>query len=130
MDADLGKRLAICQQCPRRQPVCDGDCDCLEDSKGIISHAQSLGCPLGYFESRLSPNVPSDSPDADLQSAITAPPELLGDKIAVLAEKWGADKLAAAYERMTGLPCGCAGRRELLNRLDGWMREVVKVKLL
>lgn len=68
---------------------------------------------------------PAPSPDADLQSAITAPPELLGDKIAALAEKWGADKLAAAYERMTGLKCGCAGRRELLNRLDGWMRGLV-----
>lgn len=67
-------------------------------------------------------NLPAPSPDDDLQSTLTIAPDLLGDKIAAMAEKWGADKLAAAYERMTGLPCGCAGRRELLNRLDGFVR--------
>lgn len=87
----------------------------------VLPNDSHVGGCKGCRSNTNSVAVP-DSPDADLQSAITAPPELLGDKIAVLAEKWGADKLAAAYERMTGLPCGCAGRRELLNRLDGWMR--------
>lgn len=91
-------------------------------AKGIWPVQESLPVVLTVHATG-EPVAPS--PDADLQSALAAP-ELLGDKVAAMAEKWGVDNLAAAYERMTGLPCGCAGRRELLNRLDGWMRGLVR----
>lgn len=43
--------------------------------------------------------------------------KLLGDHTAALLQKIGADKLARAYERVTGKPCNCANRRAALNRI-------------
>jgi hypothetical protein len=33
-----------------------------------------------------------------------------------MAKRLGADRLAKLWERWTGVPCGCAERREKLNR--------------
>jgi hypothetical protein len=41
----------------------------------------------------------------------------LGDAVADLAHLTGMDKLAQAYERLTGKDCGCEQRRETLNHL-------------
>lgn len=43
--------------------------------------------------------------------------ELLGDKTAELLKRVGADKVAAAYARITGRPCACNRRKEILNRV-------------
>lgn len=43
--------------------------------------------------------------------------KLLGDMTADVLKKVGADKLAKAYERLTGKPCNCANRRIALNRI-------------
>ncbi len=40
----------------------------------------------------------------------------LGDAVADLAHVTGFDKVAHAYERMTGKNCGCEQRRQLLNQ--------------
>lgn len=44
----------------------------------------------------------------------------LGDTVAKVAHAVGADKVAKAYERATGKPCGCAERQAKLNRLVGY----------
>ncbi len=41
----------------------------------------------------------------------------LGDAVADLAHLTGMDKLAQAYERLTGKDCGCEQRRETLNKI-------------
>jgi hypothetical protein len=41
---------------------------------------------------------------------------LAGDVVEAMAKRLGADRLASWWEAMTGLPCGCAERREKLNR--------------
>ena len=67
-----------------------------------------------------------NSVDADLAHVMASPPELLGDMVESLAEKWGLDKVATAWERATGLPCGCEGRKQLLNRVDGFVRKLFR----
>lgn len=51
---------------------------------------------------------PADRPDV---------PAGLGDEIEALIRSVGLDRLAELYERVTGRPCGCGGRRAMLNRL-------------
>jgi hypothetical protein len=42
----------------------------------------------------------------------------LGDTVADLTHLTGVDRLAKAYEQMTGKPCGCDQRQEKLNNLS------------
>tara|TARA_R100001460_G_scaffold44130_1_gene80709 strand:- start:234 stop:398 length:165 start_codon:yes stop_codon:yes gene_type:complete len=46
----------------------------------------------------------------------------LGDTIYKTAKMIGADKVAKAYERVTGKPCGCQERRDTLNRLHPYKK--------
>jgi hypothetical protein len=41
----------------------------------------------------------------------------LGDAIADLAHLTGLDRVAKAYEKITGKSCGCEQRRQTLNNL-------------
>ena len=41
----------------------------------------------------------------------------LGDVVADVTNITGVDRLAKAYEELTGKPCGCEARREKLNQL-------------
>lgn len=41
---------------------------------------------------------------------------LAGDVVEALAKKLGADRLAKWWESKTGMQCGCAERREKMNR--------------
>lgn len=43
--------------------------------------------------------------------------KLLGDKVEEIIKKMHGDKLAKAYEKVTGRPCGCQKRKEALNNL-------------
>ena len=43
--------------------------------------------------------------------------KLLGDMTTEVLQKVGIDKLARAYERLTGRPCNCKNRQATLNRL-------------
>jgi hypothetical protein len=43
--------------------------------------------------------------------------KLLGDITKDMLKKVGAEKLAKAYERLTGKPCNCAARRNALNNI-------------
>ena len=42
----------------------------------------------------------------------------LGDTVADLTHLVGVDRIAEAYEQVTGKPCGCAERQEKLNNLS------------
>lgn len=42
----------------------------------------------------------------------------LGDTVAELTRLSGVDQLAKAYEQVTGKPCGCDQRKEILNQLN------------
>jgi hypothetical protein len=44
---------------------------------------------------------------------------LAGDVVEAIARRIGADRLAAWWEKQTGKPCGCAERKEKLNRATG-----------
>lgn len=63
--------------------------------------------------------------ETELLAAKSTSPDLLGDRLAAWFEKWGADKAAAAWERVTGTPCGCKGRRDFLNRVDSMVRSLL-----
>jgi hypothetical protein len=41
----------------------------------------------------------------------------LGDTVAKVADATGLTKAVKTYERLSGKPCGCAGRQALLNKL-------------
>jgi hypothetical protein len=41
----------------------------------------------------------------------------LGDTIAKITKATGLDQLATLYTKITGQPCGCASRQEVLNKL-------------
>lgn len=45
----------------------------------------------------------------------TPAPRGLGDRIHLIAVALGLDRVARAFERVTGKPCGCAERRRRLN---------------
>lgn len=51
---------------------------------------------------------------------------LAGDMVEAIARRIGADRLAAWWERQTGRPCGCARRKEYMNKatenLLRWMK--------
>jgi hypothetical protein len=51
--------------------------------------------------------------------------KLLGDMSADMLKKIGGDKLAKAYERFTGKPCGCAKRRQALNRAHRAVNNII-----
>ena len=42
----------------------------------------------------------------------------LGDSVSDLTRLTGVDRLAKAYEQVTGKPCGCEERQEKLNNLS------------
>ena len=45
-------------------------------------------------------------------------PKMLGDMTEAMLKKVGADKLAKYYERISGRPCNCAGRKQTLNNIQ------------
>jgi len=47
----------------------------------------------------------------------TPAPRGLGDRIHLIAVALGLDRVARAFERVTGKPCGCADRRRRLNHI-------------
>lgn len=51
-----------------------------------------------------------------VRTAITAG-QGMGDAVADLAQLTGMNRLAAAYEQITGKDCGCEARQEKLNQL-------------
>jgi hypothetical protein len=51
---------------------------------------------------------------------------LAGDIAAAALKHLGAEKLAAWWTKISGVGCGCAGRREKLNRLDRAVRRKLK----
>ena len=42
----------------------------------------------------------------------------LGDSVQELTEITGIKKLASSYEAITGKPCGCDKRRQILNNIQ------------
>lgn len=48
--------------------------------------------------------------------------QLLGDRLAAGLQKIGADRVAKAYERLTGRPCGCEERTAAINVWDAKRR--------
>lgn len=53
---------------------------------------------------------------------------LAGDELEALLEKMGVDKLAKAYEDVSGKDCGCDKRKEWLNKkhkqLKAWWARI------
>lgn len=95
----LGRNLAACHRCPRRQPACSGACACLEDGRDIVDHASAGECPLGRH------------------GVVKPPARGLGDTVAAVAKAVGADRVVEVFHRVTGKDCGCDGRRKLLNAM-------------
>ncbi len=50
--------------------------------------------------------------------------KLLGNRIESALKTIGADKVAKFYEKVGRKPCGCAGRREALNK---WHLKAIQV---
>lgn len=93
----LGRNLAACHRCPRRQKMCAGACACGEDGRDILDHASFGDCPIGKH----SPNKMRG----------------LGDWVAAAVRVFGVDRLMKLRRRLTGKGCGCQRRRALLNRI-------------
>ena len=49
--------------------------------------------------------------------------KLAGDELEEILKRMGADKLAAAYEEVSGKDCGCDKRKEWLNKKHKQVRE-------
>jgi hypothetical protein len=75
-------------------------------------------CTYASAEKELTPDA------ADLAKLIEQNHQdpLLGDRVEAWVKQMGADKAAAAWERWTGIPCGCTWRKNVLNKLDGVRR--------
>ena len=53
----------------------------------------------------------------EFDALVKAQPVGLGDSVAALAARLGADKAAILFEKLTGISCGCPGRQAWLNKL-------------
>jgi hypothetical protein len=95
MSTFTANKLA-CLHCPRAK--CAGACVC-HDGKPIETHAAAGDCPDGLF------------------TQAAGPVELWGDRIARLAVRLSADRLAKLLAKLTGCDCGCPRRRRGLNEL-------------
>ena len=52
------------------------------------------------------------------------PPPGLGDEVEALVKTFGLDRLAKAYEKVTGKPCGCNRRKAMMNKLPAVLPQV------
>lgn len=95
----------ICHRCER---MTRPGYTCQVDGLPIAAHAQAADCPLGLHASANS-EPPAENP--------APPPALAGDLMAALANRIGADRVAAWWTRIVGKPCHCAERRIWLNRV-------------
>jgi len=86
--------LTICHRCDRLARPCAGACICTADGRDIVDHAQAGDCPLARYPSRG-----------------------LGDTVAKVTHATGIHALVQTAARAVGKPCGCAKRREALNKL-------------
>jgi len=50
--------------------------------------------------------------------------KLLGDELEDILKQIGADELAEAFEEATGKDCGCEGRKEWLNKIHLWWKNL------
>jgi hypothetical protein len=79
-------------------------------------------CALKLFGGRPSHGVCRTACTHPDRGPMPAPPAprpdipLAGDIIEALAKRLGADRLAKWWEKRTGIPCGCAERKERINR--------------
>lgn len=53
---------------------------------------------------------------------------LLGDNVEEILKQLGADKIAKAFEEITGHDCGCKKRRERLNSIHKWWKDLFRLK--
>ena len=117
----------LCMKCPHRQQVCGGPCPCTVDGRDILDHAKSGDCPKGYFAEpeKMPPRAAATAPISAGETATAPDIPLAGDVVESIAKRIGADRLARLWEKWTGVPCGCAERREKLNaasaRLLRWV---------
>jgi hypothetical protein len=66
-------------------------------------------CPLNYFS----------CPPAKPETAIP----LAGDLLEAAFAKFGMDRFAKWWTKMTGRPCGCKKRKAMINRIDMALRK-------
>ena len=71
-------------------------------------HHNGHGCSLGLFGGRPSPGVCATC------DQYQGKPRGIGDMVQKVAEKTGIKSLV---EKVAGKDCGCAGRRDKLNKL-------------
>lgn len=109
-----GERIQICHRCEHRAQRCNGPCPCLVDGADIIDHATKASCPLGKFSEPEAPATAAGSIGEPAKQEALIP--LPGDLIEAVAKRIGLDRLAKFWERRTGKPCGCAERKEKINR--------------
>lgn len=99
----------ICIKCAFRQQVCRGPCACTVDGRDILDHAAKGDCPKGHF------SEPGRMPAQAIPKTSLPDIPLAGDVVEKIAKAVGADRLAKWWEQMTGKPCGCGERKEVLN---------------
>lgn len=75
-----------------------------------VRHRQCRDEP-GYYEAFAKGKPPAPEPAAPPK------PRGLGDTLERVFKAVGLDRIAKAKERLSGKPCGCAGRRDKLNAL-------------
>lgn len=107
------ENIKACHACIRGT----GRTACPEDGGDIGTHAEEADCPLGLHIASDGSLPPKALRDLNIP--------LPGDVVETIAKRIGADRLAKLWERWTGMPCGCAERKEKMNRaarrLARWM---------
>lgn len=104
----------VCAICPKRKPWPEGKRPECVAQKPV---------PVTIGAKPAPPPAPDELSDGLPLEVLTDAERVgLGDLVEAGAKIIGADKLAKAYERITGLKCGCGWRRNLLNRVRLWKR--------
>lgn len=116
-------------------------CDHLQDGRCAVGHVKAkpspgvcANCahnttggewPVVIITATISGRARTNTAESELLAFRRSPSKLLGDRLAAWFERWGADKAAAAWERVTGTKCGCEGRKDFINRADSFVRRLL-----
>jgi hypothetical protein len=144
-DPKYHAHLATCARCPNKRQagqvkVCTFLVNGVEDGRSVFVHAAEGACPADRYANPepvsqiggsgpVTMGPPKPRTQAQTRQVLAelkrVPEARWGDVVERWARAVGADRAAKLFEDVTGLPCGCEGRKKFLNKVGTLAKAVV-----